>query len=317
MAKVWIEDVNTARNLSRAKYEFRVIETTFPYTAFGNIGNISGYEMILEINRLSSNDLHVYNILANNLWGFDSYRFEIITAEFGENNAKPREQFITSSSIAAGLLVYIIVIHIYICVRQRSKRKHRGSIPQSLHFNTYDEIESLSYEFVNVRGISSDQQGPIMQTRVIRGSQDESYTTNHRNQLTIDGHADTSSQSTVQEPQVNERDEVQQNNIAEAEVEASSVLSFGDIVQSIESYGEEAADSAGDSLQSSQSSAHQDDHLSDSVYENSYQPVIRESLDTHQYSVIFNQSEEIDSDRSPSATVKPAHNVPDYVNLRF
>lgn len=78
MAQVWIEDYNTARNLSSDKY--RVIETTFPYTAFGNKGNISGYKIKLEINRLTSNDLHVYNILATNSLGTDSYRFEIITA---------------------------------------------------------------------------------------------------------------------------------------------------------------------------------------------------------------------------------------------
>ncbi|CAC5423227.1 unnamed protein product [Mytilus coruscus] len=315
---VWIEDVGTERNLSRTKYEFQVIETTLPYTAFGNKGNISGCEIIIEINILSSNELQVYNILAKNQKGFVSYRFEIITAEFAENNGKSRERFITSSSIAAVLLVYIIVIHIYICVRQKTNRTRRGSIPQSLRFNTYDEIESLSYEFVNVRGIFSDQQGPILQTSVIHGPQDESYTNNYRTQLTIDGHEDTSSQSTVQEPQVNEHDDVRQNNISEAEeVEASSVLSFDDIFHSVESYGEEAAASAGDSLQSSQSSGHQDDHLSNSVYENSYQPVIRESQDTHQYSVIFNKSAEIDSDRSTPATVKPAYNVPDYVNLRF
>lgn len=79
-ANVWIEDVNTARNLSSEQYKLRVIDTTFPYTAFGNIGNISCYEIILEIHRLSSNDLHVYNILATNSLGTDSYRFEIITA---------------------------------------------------------------------------------------------------------------------------------------------------------------------------------------------------------------------------------------------
>lgn len=231
------------------------------------------------------------------------------------------------------------------CVRHRTKRTRRGNIPQSLHFNTYDEIESLSYELVNVRGVSSDQQEQIMQTSVIRNLQDESYITHYNNQLQIDGHTDSSAQSSVQESQFYEHGGVQQNNTSGGEVEVSSVLSFdsiescgeeatehtklqpnntseevfeassfGDIVRTVQINDEEAAVLASDSL--SQSSGHQDDNLSSSVYENSYQPVNRERQDTHQYSVLLNQSEEVDSDRSAS-TVKLSRNVPDYVNLRF
>lgn len=273
--------------------------------------------------------------------------FFSLILDFDENNAKSNERLITSSSVAASLLIYIIVMHIYMCLRHRTKRTRRGSIPQSLHFNTNDEIESLSYELVNVRGVSSDQQEQIMQTSVIRNLQDESYITHYNNQPPIDGHTDSSSQSSVQGSQVYEHEEVQQNNTSGAEVEVSSVLSFDsiescgeeatkhnklqpnntseevfeassfcDIVRTVEIYDEEAAVLASDSLQSSQSSGHQDDNLSSSVYENSYQPVNRERQDTHQYSVLLNQSEEVDSDRSAS-TVKLSRNVPDYVNLRF
>lgn len=80
MAQVRIEDDTTARNLSSEKYKLRQKKTTFPYNSFGNVGNISVYEIILEINRLRSDDLHVYNIEAKNSLGFDSYQFEIISA---------------------------------------------------------------------------------------------------------------------------------------------------------------------------------------------------------------------------------------------
>ncbi|VDI81054.1 Hypothetical predicted protein [Mytilus galloprovincialis] len=326
--------------------------TTFKIRTVGKIilnfsYNIVGQYLYLRTEMLRSNDLHVYNIEANNSLGFDSYQFEIISADFDENNAKPNERFITSSSVAACLLIYIIVMHIYMCVRHRTKRTRRGSIPQSLHFNTYDEIELLSYELVNVRGVSSDQQEQIMQTSVIRNLQDESYITHYNNQLPIDGHTDSSAQSSVQESQFYEHGGVQQHNTSGGEVEVSSVLSFdsiescgeeatehtklqpnntseevfeassfGDIVRTVEIYDEEAAVLASDSLQSSQSSGHQDDNLSSSVYENSYQPVNRERQDTHQYSVLLNLSEEVDSDRSAS-TVKLSRNVPDYVNLQF
>lgn len=227
-------------------------------------------------------------------------------------------------------------MHIYTFVRHRTKRARRVSIPQTLQFNTYDEIESLSYELVNVRGVSFDPQGPIRETSVIHDPQDESFITHYNNQLPIDGHTDSSSQSSVQQSQVYEHGRVQQNNTSGAEVEVSSVLSFGGIescgeeateevfeassfgyiVRTVESYDEEAAVSASGSLQSSQSSGHQHDNLLNRVYENTYQPVIRDSQNTHQYSVLTNQSEEIDSDRSTSI-VKLAHNEPDYVNLRF
>ncbi|CAC5396461.1 unnamed protein product [Mytilus coruscus] len=346
---VWIDGYDTGRNKSGIKPEFRISNTTLPYTAFGHKGNISGYEITIKKNILSNNDFRVYNIWAKNQMGVDSYRFEVIAVEFHKcneininHNVKEITRFITSSIIATCLLVYIVVIHICFYVRQRTKRTRRGSEPESLHDHMYDEIGTISYQATHISPLSTDQLEPIQQIRMIRSSQPESSTVNVNNQMSMDRPFNTSSLLSVQEYQPNA---VHPNTISGATIDVSPVLSIADIVHIDGRYCENDTTQSGESPHSFQSRRHQFDHSSirnrtttsssssdessiesngtTSVglnigdgYENLYQ-IVQERQDSHQYSCLTNQSEQIDNESPSTDTAELSRNNRNYVNLRL
>lgn len=74
---IWIQSVGTNRYQNKGKYELKMVNTTLSYTAFGNRGNISGYEITIDINIENSNDFCVYHIFAKNELGSDFFIFEV------------------------------------------------------------------------------------------------------------------------------------------------------------------------------------------------------------------------------------------------
>lgn len=74
---IWILSVGTDCNQNRTKHEFRMSNTTLSYTAFGNRGNISGYEIKIDTYIENSNDFRVYHMCAKNKLGLDFFIFEI------------------------------------------------------------------------------------------------------------------------------------------------------------------------------------------------------------------------------------------------
>ncbi|XP_052085477.1 uncharacterized protein LOC127723082 [Mytilus californianus] len=344
---IWIKSVGTDRNQSGTKHEFRISNTNLSYTASGNKGNISGYEITIETNILNSKDFCVYKIWAENKLGVASYRFEIIAVESqkwneinNNDNFKEITRFITISTIATCLLVYIVVNHICICVRQRTKRTRRSNVPVSLLEDMYDEIGTISYQAANISQLATEQPERIQQFRRIRSPQPESRTANLNNQLSMDRTFNTSSRLSVQEYQVNA---LHPNNMFGATSNVSPVLATEDIVHINGSYD---IDPSGESSQEFQSGRHQYEHSSnsnrtttissssdesriessgttlvgldiDEGYENPYQIVIREEQDSHKYSYLTKQSETIDNDSSLSDTAELSRNNRDYVNLRL
>lgn len=75
---LWIEGATDGDFQNITKSDFRISNTTLLYTAFGNKGNISGYEIIFKANIVRSNDFHEYYIWTKNEFGVDFYRFEIV-----------------------------------------------------------------------------------------------------------------------------------------------------------------------------------------------------------------------------------------------
>ncbi|XP_052065092.1 uncharacterized protein LOC127704895 [Mytilus californianus] len=338
---IWIQSVGTDCNQNRTKHEFRMSNTTLSYTAFGNRGNISGYEIEIDTYIENSNDFRVYHICAKNELGLDFFIIEIKPSESGENNKKDRTGLITSSILAGGLLVYITVLHICLFVRHRRKRTRRGHIQEPLHYNNYDEIGSISYEAVNILRLDSNQQGPMLPARIISSPQNESITTTiyYRPAMNVS----TSSRVSLQESVVNA---ARRSYNAERAIDTSSPLAIEEIRHSDGSYNEESFASTDDSLESFQRRSHQDETSSNSKrtstcsstsdesrmeanatttmglnvgdgYENPYQIVVHENQGTHQYSSIIYPSAAVDSARPTSDIDIQTTNVTDYVNLRF
>ncbi|CAC5423230.1 unnamed protein product [Mytilus coruscus] len=340
---IWIQSVGTDCNQNRTKHEFRMSNTTLSYTAFGNRGNIKGYEIEIDTYIENSNDFRVYHICAKNELGLDFFIFEIEPSESGENNKKDRIGLITSSIFSAGLLVYITVLHICLFVRHRMKRTRRGHIQEPLHYNIYDEIGSISYEAVNIRRLDSNQQEPMLPARIISSPQNESITTtiNYRAAMTVS----TPSRVSLQESIVNA---ARRSYNAVTAIDTSFPLAIEEIRHSDRSYNEDSFASSDNSLQSFQRRSHQDENSSNSKrtstssstsdgsrveanatttmglnlnfgdgYENPYQIVVHENQGTHQYSSIINPNAAVDSARPTSDIDVQTTNVTDYVNLRF
>lgn len=263
--------------------------------------------------------------------------FFLINAETDENNRGDRVRLITSSSLASGLLVYIVVLYICIFVRHRIKRTDRGFIPELLHYHNYDEIGPFSNEATNTRRIATNQIEHFSETTFVSGQQNESITTNINGPVSING--STSSRDSLQESQL---DAAQRSFNAETAIDTSSPLPFEEIRHSNGSYNEDSSGSTDESLQSFQRRSPQHEHSSNSKntstcsstidqsemetslglnigdgYENPYQIVIHENQGTHQYSSMMDQSAGVDSAMPTSGTDENTSNVTDYVNLRL
>ncbi|XP_063417207.1 uncharacterized protein LOC134699544 [Mytilus trossulus] len=341
---IWIEGVDTDHNQNKIKLEFMLANLTVPYTAFGNKGHIMCYNITIQTNIVSSIDFHVYKIWATNELGVTSYKFEVIAVESSKIKGKHGYLLITSSSIIACLLVYIIVIHICLTIRKRS-RTRRVNIEEPLHYNTYDEIGSISYEAAGFRRLANDQRGPIQQTQTNLNLQDACSTTNINNPLAMNCTTETDASSRVSdhESQVNA---VQQNNVLEATLDVSPAISIDDIVHDDKRTRNEPAASSDESLHAFQRRKHHEKHLTNrnatskcssssdesrmeadvtpslglnvgDGYENPYQIVIRDNQETHQYSLIINPCGEADSARETSDIDEQTNYLTDYVNLRL
>ncbi|XP_071144179.1 uncharacterized protein [Mytilus edulis] len=296
---IWIKSVGTDRNQSETKHEFRISNTTLSYTAFGNKGNISGYGITIETNILNSNDFSVYKIWAKNKLGVAAYIFEIIAVESQKrnelntnHNVKQLPRFITIVTIATCLWVYIVLSHIFVCVRHR--RTRRSIVSESLLEDMYDEIGTISDQTVNINPLPTAQSERVQQFRRIRSLQPESSTSNVNNQLTTDRTFNTSSRLSVQEYKPNA---LHINNIFGVASNVSPVIAINDIVHiqirqhSSNSNRQSTISSISDESSSGSSGATQIAFNIDEGYENPYQIVIKEGQDSHTYSHLTKQSE--------------------------
>ncbi|XP_063408234.1 uncharacterized protein LOC134691597 [Mytilus trossulus] len=311
---IWIKSVGTDRNQSEINHEFRISNTTLSYTAFENKGNISGYKITIETNILNSNDISMYKIWAKNKLGVASYIFEIIAVESQKrndvntkHNVNQSTRSITISTIATCLFVYIVVSHIYVCVRQRNEQTRRSNISESLLEEMYDEIGTISYQAVNISPLETEQSERVQQFRGIRSLQPESDTVNVNNQLTTDRTFNTSSRLSVQEYQLNA---LHINNVLGVTSNVSPVIATHDIVHiqrrqhSSNSNRLSTILVSSDELSSGSSGATQVAFDIDEGYENPYQIVIKEEQDSHTYSQLTKQSEQLEDYNSLLAVRK-------------
>lgn len=206
-------------------------------------------------------------------------------------NVKQLPRFITIVTITTCLLVYIVVSHIFVCVRHR--RTRRSIVSESLLEDMYDEIGTISYQTVDISPLPTAQSERVQQFRRIRSLQPESSTSNVNTQLTTDRTFNTSSRLSVQEYQPNA---LHINNIFGVR-NVSPMIATIDIVHiqrrqhSSNSNRQSTISSSSEDSSSGSSGATQIAFNIDEGYENPYQIVIKEGQDSHTYSHLTKQSE--------------------------
>lgn len=207
------------------------------------------------------------------------------------HNVKQLPRFITIVTIATCLLVYIVLSHIFVCVRHR--RTRRSIVSESLLEDMYDEIGTISDQTVNISPLPTAQSERVQQFRRIRSLQPESSTSNVNNQLTTDRTFNTSSRLSVQEYQPNA---LHINNIFGVTSNVSPVIATNDIAHiqirqhSSNSNRQSTISSSSEDSSSGSSDATQIPFNIDEGYENPYQIVIK-GQDSHTYSHLTKQSE--------------------------
>ncbi|CAG2185956.1 unnamed protein product [Mytilus edulis] len=112
-------------------------------------------EILIESKVLDLDDFQLYRITAKNRLGDSSYDFAIIDNENLHLNKRNMSYFLIFCSIASVLLVYLIILHVCLCIkhiRKRNKRHH--NVEESHNYHTYDEIDTISYR--NLRSLDTD-----------------------------------------------------------------------------------------------------------------------------------------------------------------
>ncbi|CAC5419888.1 unnamed protein product [Mytilus coruscus] len=251
---IWIEAVAPCYTKNETILDFRISETELLYSEFGNKGSIKGNAITFEF-KIFSTEYEMYKIWTKNKRGEDSFDFNIQAVEYDKNNRKDRTGLITSSSIAAGLLVYVIVLHICLFVRHRMNQTRWGHLQDPLHFHTYDDIGSISYASANTRQLVTDQEGPMLPTRITSSPHNESTIINNRPAMIVS----TSAIVSHQDAEVNA---TRCSYNAETEISTSSMFPIGDIRHSDGSYDEVSVASTDNSYQSYQRRTYQDENSS-------------------------------------------------------
>lgn len=258
-------------------------------------------------------------VKTNNLTqiGFNSFIFFSVIIGSPKCKVTDRTRFITSSCIAAGLLIYIITVHICLSVKNRMLHGMQHTTPAELPYHTYDEIGSISNQEATVRYLVGDQQGLGQQTRFGQSSQIAINQIDINNQMLLNNRPDTTSSVFPQEYPENT---APQNDISGETIELPSPLPVEEIMYRYRNCIEEDYTSSDDSLHSFQRRRHQvegssitnltsssstdsrDSLHSTSVginvgngYENPYQIIMQEIQDTHQYSSIIHPLEKMDA----------------------
>ncbi|CAC5396462.1 unnamed protein product [Mytilus coruscus] len=312
MEKISIERDGTVVNVI---HDFRISKTALLYTGSLTNGNIGGYEISFEADITAYKNNHVYTIWAENKFGVDSYKFQVIAVESLQCNIMTRRQFIASCSTVVGLLIYLIVSQICFYKRVRRKRATERNIPHDLNIHNYDEIVPIAYQDVNQRPSNADNQELIQQTSFSNSRQAESATNNVRHHILIND-------STVESPRVSESSdsELQQTFISEAVVNTTPASSDKHTMQSVgisndQTTASSDVDNVDNTLRSNQRKMHQDEHSVNSNrssasstssnesrmdsnsatlsrvivsdgYENPYQIVMQVNQDPHEYTSI-------------------------------
>ncbi|CAC5423582.1 unnamed protein product [Mytilus coruscus] len=288
-----------------------------------------GFEIAFETNMLEPKDFCAYKVWAKNGFGVNFYRFEIRASGYFQYNKMDRNRFIASFSIAAVLLMYIIITHMCYCAKQRQTHTRQRVIhePERTSYHAYDEITSIMHQDFNIRRLTTEQRETGQNSRHQSSHGNEFVTSSTSIQNAIIDVINTLSRSPVHESPENavrhDYSSVATIDISSASpneenVEAernsgyhnasSTFLDNIDItLQQVQSKNDQVDQTAniertslcstisGESRSVSNCTIYPDVNV-DEGYENPYQIVVQVSQDPHQYSEITNRRfEQFDS----------------------
>ncbi|CAC5416909.1 unnamed protein product [Mytilus coruscus] len=310
--------------------KYNVSESTLLYTEFENLVGIEGYEILIESEVLSIDDFQAYRITAKNRLGEDIYHFEIIDNACSENlpvSESKRRYFLILCCIATILFVYLIICHVYICVKHIKTRNQRhNTVEEDENHHTYHEIGTISYHDAtnsrssdtidNVGQTPTQQQASGISTRANLQSTDENTT-----ELNADLLDDELQQREVTVVQHVQR---QQRSISSDDTNLSNVN-----LSRTPSIVIPSVDKGVSSDQKSQSSNDSDSETSNNVmignvgdgYENPYQTVLQDCPETHQYIDIIrerhNNMSSAESNSAKQTLEKKLTKKAVYINLQL
>lgn len=159
-------------------------------------------------------------------------------SESSKCNTTDKTQFIVNSSIATFVSIYIIVSHVYFCVRVRMRRNTQPYIREDRNNYTYDEIGSIAYQDAIVHLLPTINLELIQQIRRPTNSQTETATSNTNNQLLMNENTDLSSNISEQERTSNELLPV---NLSDATLHTTSSVPVDVNTHNENSWGDDAA----------------------------------------------------------------------------
>ncbi|XP_052065336.1 uncharacterized protein LOC127705119 [Mytilus californianus] len=327
--EVWMKGADIDCSQNKTIHNLRLSETKLFYSAFGNNLTFSGFEIAFETNMLEHKDFCAYNVWAKNGFGVNFYTFEIRASGYFQYNKIDSNRFIASFSIAAVLLMYIIIIHMCYCAKQRLAHTRQRFIhePERTSYHAYDEITSISHQDFNIRRLTTVQreQGQTSRYQSSHGNEFDTTSTSIQNAIT--DAINTLSRSPVHESPENA---VRHDYSSEATIDISLASSNEENVEADRNSGYHSVsstflDNTDIILQQVQSRNDQVDQTAnieraslcstisgesrsvsnctislnvnvDEGYENPYQIVVQVSQDPRQYSEITNRRfEQFDS----------------------
>ncbi|VDI46711.1 Hypothetical predicted protein [Mytilus galloprovincialis] len=194
--EIVIEKIGRKQSRNKQIKNFSISTYTLLYTEFENIVGIEGYKILIERKALELDDFQTYRITAKNQLGKSNYNFEIIDIENIMLSKGKRRYFVILIIIATVLFVYLIIIHVLLCVRYIQTMDERNNIVLEDHdYHAYDDIGTMSTRsFGNLRsagmfrnqGQNLTNQNDIL-TSVYLQSINEDSTTELNTTLSADG----------------------------------------------------------------------------------------------------------------------------------
>ncbi|CAC5386336.1 unnamed protein product [Mytilus coruscus] len=328
--EIFLEKLGLIRGKKR-KINRYVLKPTVLYNEFDSKAGIQGYDILIESEELDIDDFQAYCITVKNRLGESEYHFEIIKKEELVNIQAKRTQFVTLCIVGA-VLFGSIIVHVGFCVNHiRTRVPRHVNVHEDHNYHTYDEIGTISYRAVsNFR--SSDTNHTEGQASGISTGVNLQTTADDTPVLSVDFPDDDLSHRDVTEVQVQNMsissDDTILSNLDLTLTPSTVIRSMQNMVNS--SHTNERTNNETSSDEKSETSDDSDSGSSNNVlvgnvgdgYENPYQSVLQDHLESQPYTEIIrerhNSNSSTESDQSKEQRIGTGSTKKaDYINLQF
>ncbi|XP_052084709.1 uncharacterized protein LOC127721932 [Mytilus californianus] len=299
--EIFLEKLGRMRGKKR-KINKYFLKSTLLYNEFDNKAGIPGYDILIESEERGTDDVQAYCITVKNRLGASDYHFEIIKKEDRVINQRKRTYFVPVCILGA-VLFGSILVHVGCCLNLiRPRVQIHDNVHEDRTHHTYDEIRTISYGAVsNIR--SSDTNDTQGHGAHISNETIVPLTDGSSNELNADFHNDDLPQREVTDVQGQHR--------------PISMIETNIINK------EQSSD------QNSQTSNESESETSNNVmvgnvgdgYENPYETVTQDRLESHQYIQITRERNtslsSAESNCEEQITEKSLTKEAGYINLQL